>query len=94
MKKLIIAILLALALTVVIAGPALAAIHPIVESMCAAQDSETGAGQHRNPPGQIENPSTESGGANEELDHPFQNSNPNATSGEGTANCENPRPAC
>ena len=65
-----------------------AAIHPIVQSQCAAQDSETGAGNKRNPPGQIGNPSTDPGMPHDDVNHPWvdaiANSGENATNGEGS----------
>ena len=66
-----------------------AAIHPIVQSECAAQDSGTGAGNKQNPPGQIGNPSTDEGMPNDDHKHPWQNSDDNARSGEGSEHCIN-----
>ena len=84
---------LLLAITVV---PAFAAIDPIVQSQCAAQDSNSdnsgstgptgqtaGNGQH--PPGQIPGHS----GSDESNLAGINNSDDNADSGEGSANCEN-----
>ena len=84
------------ALAVVVAAPASAAIHPIAESECAAQDSEGGGGQHQNPPGQINNPSAiddhtvDEDGHDGSKHHPFQNANGNARNGEGSEHCANP----
>ena len=72
-------------------GTASADIHPIVESLCAAQDSHTGAGQDRNPPGQSDNPATGVGMPHEGFNHPWVAHTPDeARSGEGTAHCTNP----
>ena len=84
---------LLLAMTVV---PAFAAIDPIVQSQCAAQDSNSdnsgstggtgqtaGNGQH--PPGQIPGHSE----SDESNLRGLNTANGNATSGEGSANCEN-----
>ena len=68
-----------------------AAIHPIVQSACAAEDVEVA--DPRNPPGQIGNPSTDDGMPNDDLNHPWLNSDDKAKSGEGTAHCTNPSPS-
>ena len=77
-------------------GTAEAAIDPIVQSQCAAQDSQSdnsgtegmrgqtaGNGQH--PPGQIPGHS----GSDESNLAGINNSDDNADSGKGSANCEN-----
>jgi hypothetical protein len=62
------------------------AIHDIAASECAAQDSQSGAGDQQDPPGQTpggkENPTANFAGQ----DH----ANDKATGGQGAANCENP----
>ena len=84
---------LLLAMTVV---PAFAAIDPIVQSQCAARDSNSGssgstgvggetAGNGQHPPGQIPGHS----GSDESNTAGVAHSDDNADSGEGSANCEN-----
>ena len=65
-----------------------AAIHPIVQSECAAQDSATGAGNKQDPPGQVPG---HSASAASNLAGVI-NSNANAANGEGANNCANPSP--
>ncbi len=87
-KFLLIFAVMALVLTVS-APAAFAAIHPIAESECAAQDSQGGGGQHQNPPGQIDNSSTDEGMPNDGQKHPWQNANDNAKNGQGSDHCTN-----
>jgi len=83
---------LLLAITVV---PAFASIDPIVESECAAQDSQSDnsgspsfltAGDNQHPPGQTPKDGIGDGGDVKGV----SNADGNATSGEGSANCTNP----
>ena len=78
-------------------GTAEASIHNIVESQCAAQDSQSGnsgapegrtAGQNRHPPGSL--PGFSASDASNFAGQ--NNSNANATNGEEAANCTNPSP--
>ena len=86
MKRHMLIFLVVLLLTLALAVPAFAAIHPIVESECAAQDSQGGGGQERNPPGQTENDGP--GDGHGDLKGPT-NANGNATKGQGSDHCEN-----
>ena len=63
MKRLIIGLTLVMLLMLATALPASAAIHPIVQSSCSAEDTEQA--DPRNPPGQIDNPSADDGMPND-----------------------------
>jgi len=75
----IVALLVFFTLTVGASGT----IHPIAESECAAQNSQTGAGNLQNPPGQTP-------GGNESPTANFagqSNANINGGSGQGADHC-------
>ena len=102
MRKKILAIVFAAALLVALALPVFggvgtteAAIDPIVQSQCAAKDSQSGnsgvgsrtAGNDQHPPGQT--PGDGPGDSHGNFKG-VSNSNGNATSGEGDNHCTNP----
>ena len=90
MKKLgifAVAALLAGMTMALLGSSALATIHPIVSSECAAQESHTTAGDFQDPPGQT--PGDGPGDGKGDFKG-VSNSDSNATKGQGTDNCKNP----
>jgi hypothetical protein len=83
--KLLLAFAVALLVFFTLTVGASGTIHPIVQSECAAQDSQTGAGNLQDPPGQTP-------GGNESTTANFaalNHANDNATSGQGSTHCPN-----
>ena len=82
----VLVLLIGVGTSILAVGSADAAIHPAAQSECAVDGTP---GDDQNPPGVIDNPSTDTGMPNESLSHPWQNQDANGTSGEGAGNCTN-----
>lgn len=93
----ILLILATVALMLVAVTPVFGSIHEIVESKCAAQESQsdhsTGgtktAGDRRNPPGQTPGDDIGDPGSLQGIDNSIPNSDGNSESGQGEDNCIN-----
>jgi hypothetical protein len=84
--KLFLAFVLAVFVFFTLTVGASGSIHDIAASECAAQDSQSGAGDQQDPPGQ-----TPGGNENSTANFAGQsNANSNATGGQGAGHCQNP----
>jgi hypothetical protein len=86
-RRLALTLIVAALLAALSAAPALAAIHPIVQSECSAPAATGTAADTQDPPGQ--DPDNSAGNDTSKL-RAVTVSNPNALSGEGSANCTFP----
>ena len=95
-RRIALTLIVATLLAALSAAPALAAIHPIVQSECSAPAATGTAADTQDPPGQ--DPDSGVGNDTSHLqavtntasDDPVSPSATNATSGEGSANCTFP----
>jgi hypothetical protein len=89
--RLIIALGVAALVSLFAAPVAAPTIHPIVSSECAAQPSQTGAGDLQNPPGQTPGGNENSTADFAAVSNAIPNSDGAALNGNsGVANCQNP----
>jgi hypothetical protein len=86
-RRIALTLIVAALLAALSAAPALAAIHPIVQSECSAPQATGTVADTQDPPGQ--DPDNSAGNDTSKL-RAVTVSNPNATSGEGSANCSFP----
>ena len=88
--RLIVVLAVAVLVSLFVVPAASATIHPIVSSECAAQPSQTGAGDLQNPPGQTPGGNESSTADFAAIDQAIPNSDGAALNGNsGVGNCPN-----